>query len=223
MQNLGALYALMPALQRLYPREEDRKTAQLRHLELFNSHPYMASPILGAIINLEHEYKQGRGSLDAVSAFKRNAMSGFAALGDALFWNTLRPLSAVLALIFAYRGYLWAPLLLLGTYNLVHLFVRIRGYEVGLRCGVGLISEIQRWKIPEYVRWLRNVIPLLLGVVLFQAVSAMDASVVPGYWLLFLPVVLIFYFFLKRNVSPATILLGIFAVSLGVSLVMEIL
>ena len=43
MQNLGFLYSLMPVLKKLYPREQDLREAQARHLELFNSQPYMVS------------------------------------------------------------------------------------------------------------------------------------------------------------------------------------
>ena len=127
MQNLGFLYAILPALKRVHPDPEERKQAQLRHLELFNSQPYMASSILGAVINLEKECVREEKDAATVSTFKTNVMSGFAALGDSLFWNTWRPLCSALALMLAYRGSMWAPVLFLIAYNAAHLFVRVRG------------------------------------------------------------------------------------------------
>ena len=77
MQNLGFLYAIMPALKRVYPDSEDRKKAQLRHLDLFNSQPYMASPILGAVINLEKEcVREGKGT-ETISTFKPVSVDKF--------------------------------------------------------------------------------------------------------------------------------------------------
>jgi PTS system mannose-specific IID component len=44
MQNGGWAYTLIPALKRLYHTKEDRAAALKRHLEFFNTHPYLASP-----------------------------------------------------------------------------------------------------------------------------------------------------------------------------------
>ena len=49
MQNGGWAFALIPALKKLYPNKEDATKALKRHLEFFNTHPYIAAPILGAI------------------------------------------------------------------------------------------------------------------------------------------------------------------------------
>ena len=42
MQNRGWAYALIPALKKLYPNKEDASEALKRHLEFFNTHPYIA-------------------------------------------------------------------------------------------------------------------------------------------------------------------------------------
>ena len=47
MQNGGWAYSLIPALKKLYPQREDASAALKRHLEFFNTHPYIAAPILG--------------------------------------------------------------------------------------------------------------------------------------------------------------------------------
>ncbi|MDY0839749.1 PTS system mannose/fructose/sorbose family transporter subunit IID, partial [Lacticaseibacillus paracasei] len=53
MQNGGWAYTLIPALKRLYHTKEDRSAALKRHLEFFNTHPYLASPIIGVTMALE--------------------------------------------------------------------------------------------------------------------------------------------------------------------------
>lgn len=47
MQNLGWAFSLIPAIKKLYTTKEDRAAALTRHMEFFNTHPYVASPIIG--------------------------------------------------------------------------------------------------------------------------------------------------------------------------------
>ena len=46
MQNGGWVYSMIPAIKKLYTTKEDRSAALKRHLEFFNTHPYLASPVL---------------------------------------------------------------------------------------------------------------------------------------------------------------------------------
>ena len=59
MQNLGFCYALMPALSKIYGKGEELRKALQRHLEFFNTHPFMAAPILGAVVRMEEDLKNG--------------------------------------------------------------------------------------------------------------------------------------------------------------------
>ena len=53
MQNLGWAYSLIPAIKKLYTKKEDQAAALERHLEFFNTHPYVAAPIIGVTLALE--------------------------------------------------------------------------------------------------------------------------------------------------------------------------
>ena len=55
MQNGGWAFSLIPALRKLYPNKEDASAALKRHLEFFNTHPYIAAPILGVTLALEED------------------------------------------------------------------------------------------------------------------------------------------------------------------------
>lgn len=52
MQNGGWAYSLIPALKKLYPSGEEAKEALKRHLEFFNTHPYVAAPIILSLIHI---------------------------------------------------------------------------------------------------------------------------------------------------------------------------
>mgnify|MGYP002261028570 CR=1 FL=1 len=55
MQHLGWAYSLIPAIKTLYTNKEDQAAALKRHLEFFNTHPYVAAPIMGVTLALEEE------------------------------------------------------------------------------------------------------------------------------------------------------------------------
>src|SRR6185436_2139926 len=99
--NYGFAFVLLPALRKLYPPEE-RPRAISRHMEYFNTHPYMASFVLGAVLKMEEE-KQNLPRLkhqqkeDEINALKVGMMGPVAAMGDSLFWATLRPYCGLLA------------------------------------------------------------------------------------------------------------------------------
>lgn len=151
MQGVGFGFALLPVLRRLYVVKEDLARALTRHLSYFATHPVLSGYVLGVAARLEERRAGGEpiedGELDAI---KRSLASPLAALGDPLFWVTLRPLAGlvgVLGVAFLpgvemvgpdFRVLL-CPLLVLLTYNAVALPFRLtsvaRGYELADRPG----------------------------------------------------------------------------------------
>lgn len=76
MQNVGWAYALIPAIKKLYTTKEDRSAALKRHLEFFNTHPYVASPIIGVTLALEEERANGAAIDDAAIQGVKIGMMG---------------------------------------------------------------------------------------------------------------------------------------------------
>ncbi|MDO8805231.1 MAG: PTS system mannose/fructose/sorbose family transporter subunit IID, partial [Elusimicrobiota bacterium] len=52
---LGFAFCLQPALEKIYQDKDALKAALLRHLQLFNTQPYMASFVLGNVASLEEK------------------------------------------------------------------------------------------------------------------------------------------------------------------------
>ena len=89
MQNGGWAYSLIPALKKLYPSGEEAKEALKRHLEFFNTHPYVAAPIIGVTLALEEERANGADIDDAaIQGVKVGMMGPLAGIGDPVFWFT---------------------------------------------------------------------------------------------------------------------------------------
>ena len=98
MQNGGWAFSLIPALKKLYPNPEDSKAALKRHLEFFNTHPYIASPILGVTLALEEDRANGAQIDDAtIQGVKVGMMGPLAGIGDPVFWFTIRPILGAIA------------------------------------------------------------------------------------------------------------------------------
>ena len=98
MQNGGFAYSLIPALKKLYTTKEDRASALKRHMEFFNTHPYLASPILGVTLALEEERANGAPVDDVtIQGVKVGMMGPLAGIGDPVFWFTVKPIIGALA------------------------------------------------------------------------------------------------------------------------------
>ena len=59
MQNGGWCYSIIPAIKKLYPNKEDQIAALKRHMEFYNTHPYVSSPVMGVTLALEEEKANG--------------------------------------------------------------------------------------------------------------------------------------------------------------------
>ncbi|MDD5655735.1 MAG: PTS system mannose/fructose/sorbose family transporter subunit IID, partial [Elusimicrobia bacterium] len=104
MQSLGFALCVEPWLERCYgAQDEARREARLRHQEFFNTQPYMAPLVLGMVCALEEDIAAADavarpGKVARLRTLKTAAAAALAGLGDALFWGSLRPFCAILAL-----------------------------------------------------------------------------------------------------------------------------
>jgi len=162
LQGLGALFVLAPGLRRLHS-EQARQEAFARYSRYFNTHPYLASPVLGMILALEEEGRDEEIEILAGDELRQMIMAPYAAIGDALFWGGLRPLAATVALFFALKGSLWAPLVLLLIFNLPHAWFRIVGLRLGYREGIQMLARVQRWRLPDLAIRVKETTVILLG------------------------------------------------------------
>lgn len=210
LQSLGVLYALAPALRRLYrDRAEDLASAYQRHLQYFNTHPYMASPILGVMLELEEERSEGCGGNLGVQEFRGMVTGPYAAMGDAFFWGGIRPLAAVAALLFAVQGILWAPLVFLVLFNGPHLWVRLSGLQKGYGQGLAIIETIRRRRFPDVALRLKEGTVVLLGGVsaCLVAGALKQEALLPQWGLAALPLMLALGWLARKGISSLTMIL----------------
>ncbi len=167
MQNLGFCYAMLPALRLIYDNESELKDALKRHVEFFNTHPYMASAIIGTVIRMEEDVKSGNVSGDEVKTLKTAVMGSCGAIGDSFFWGALKPFASIVSVLFAAFGQIIAPIIFLLLYNIPHIATRIFGLYNGYQVGMQVFDRFKSLHLPLLSRRLK-----LLGVVLAGAMMA---------------------------------------------------
>ena len=136
MQNLGWAYSLIPAIKKLYTTKEDQAAALERHLEFFNTHPYVAAPIIGVTLALEEEKANGAAIDDAaIQGVKIGMMGPLAGIGDPVFWFTVRPILGALGASLALTGNIIGPLIFFLAWNAIRMaflwYTQALGYKAG--------------------------------------------------------------------------------------------
>lgn len=133
LQSLGFAFAVLPVLRTLYPDPAERAARVREHLSYFNTQPYLASFVLGAVARMERDQRDLPERPANVSALKSALAAPLGALGDSFFWGGIKPLAAVLAVTLLATGGWWAPLFFLVFYNVWHLGARAELLLLGLR------------------------------------------------------------------------------------------
>ena len=143
MQNGGWAYSLIPALKKLYPNKDDASAALKRHLEFFNTHPYIAAPILGVTLALEEERANGVQIDDAaIQGVKVGMMGPLAGIGDPVFWFTVRPILGAIAASLATGGSVIAPLFFFFIWNIVRVAFLWYTQEFGYQKGSEITKDL---------------------------------------------------------------------------------
>lgn len=143
MQNGGWCFAMLPAIKKLYKTKEDRTAAMQRHLEFFNTHPYIASPIIGVTLALEEERANGAPVDDvAIQGVKVGMMGPLAGVGDPVFWFTVRPMLGALGASLALAGNILGPIIFFLAWNIIRWAFMWYTQEFGYRAGSKITDDL---------------------------------------------------------------------------------
>ena len=148
MQNGGWCYSIIPAIKKLYKDPQDRADALKRHLEFYNTHPYVSAPVMGVTLALEEERANGAEiNNQAIQGVKVGMMGPLAGVGDPVFWFTLRPILGALGASLALGGSIVGPLLFFFAWNIIRMafiwYTQEFGYKVGSNVIGKLISALR--------------------------------------------------------------------------------
>ena len=143
MQIGGWCYAMIPAIKRLYSTPEEQSAALKRHLEFYNTHPYVSAPIIGVTLALEEERANGAPVEDqAIQGVKVGMMGPLAGVGDPVFWFTVRPILGALGASMALGGSIVGPLLFFIAWNLIRMAFLWYTQEFGYSVGTSIAKDL---------------------------------------------------------------------------------
>ena len=143
MQNGGWCYSMIPAIKKLYPNKDDQIAALKRHLEFYNTHPYVSAPVIGVTLALEEDRANGADIDDvAIQGVKVGMMGPLAGVGDPVFWFTVRPILGALGASLAMSGSIVGPLLFFVAWNLIRYWFLWYTQEVGYKQGREITKDL---------------------------------------------------------------------------------
>lgn len=224
MQNVGFGYAMLPALRRLY-RGDALRAAMARHLQFFNSHPYMAGLVLGAAIRIEEDIARGDCTPERVTRFKTQMMGPLAAIGDSFFWTSLRPLGATIAIAGVLSGLLWAPLAFLLIYNLCHFAVRAYGLFAGYARAEQIVIDVNKLGLVRLADWAHVATGALLGAIgaQYADIARRARPIGDGLeWILLAVLTCIAALYIKRRLPMLGLLYGLALSCVGFVVILQI-
>ncbi|KRM95295.1 pts system mannose-specific iid component [Liquorilactobacillus aquaticus DSM 21051] len=230
-QNMGFCFVMIPAIKRLYKPGKERNEALARHMEWFNTHPWLTAPIFGVTAAMEEE-KANTGKVDetAIAAMKIGLMGPLAGVGDPLFWGTSRPVLAALGAGIAMTGSIIGPLLFFVLINAIRLTCKWYFLRYGYTKGSEIIQDMAGGRIKKLTegasivglfvmgalvsKWTTINIPIVATKINGKTQTVQDIldSVMPG--MLALILTLFVSWLLKKGVNPLLIIFAIFGLGI---------
>ena len=181
MQNGGVAYTLIPAIKKLYQTKEERVAALKRHLEFFNTHPYVAAPIMGVTLALEEEKANGTEIEDAaIQGVKIGMMGPLAGIGDPVFWFTVRPILGALGASLAQAGNIAGPLIFFIGWNLIRMAFLWYTQELGYKAGSEITKDMSGGILKDITKGASILGMFILAVLVERWVSINFIVTLPG-------------------------------------------
>ncbi|SER34599.1 PTS system mannose/fructose/sorbose family transporter subunit IID [Parafannyhessea umbonata] len=143
MQNGGWCYAMVPAIKKLYSTKEEQAAALERHMEFYNTHPYVSAPVIGVTLALEEDRANGEKIDDAaIQGVKVGMMGPLAGVGDPVFWFTIRPILGALGASMALSGNILGPILFFVLWNVIRMAFLWYTQEFGYKVGTEITKDL---------------------------------------------------------------------------------
>ena len=144
MQAMGFCFTLMPAIKKVYKDDKAAQAAALeRHLEFYNTHPWVSSVVFGITAAMEEQRAKGEPiGDDTITNVKIGLMGPLAGVGDPIFWGTARPVLAALGASLALDGSIVGPLRFFLGINVLRVATRWYGLKLGYERGTAMVTEV---------------------------------------------------------------------------------
>ena len=227
MQTFGYLCSMLPVVNELYDKQEDKAKAMQTYTAFFNTEPQIGSVIVGITAGLEEARANGDDVDDeTINGLRAGLMGPLAGIGDSLVVGTVIPILLGVALGMSDGGSPLGAIFYIIVWNLFAYFgmkfLYFKGYELGGKA-VDFLVGPQGEALRESITMLGGIV---IGAVAATWVSVSTSftltaegatepylnlqktldSVYPGF-LTAAFVMLCWYLLAKRKMSPIKVML----------------
>ncbi len=225
-QNTGFAYSIIPVLRRLYPAKESMTAALKRHLQFFNTAPHGSTLILGMTAAMEEQNTKNKEfDAESINAVKLGLMGPLAGVFDSLFWGTLKVIAAGVGTSLALQGNPLGPVLFLLIFNVPHLVLRYNLTFIGYNQGNKFLQRLSQSNVMDKLTFGASILglmvvgampALLMSITTPLKIGTGDSAVavqtildqiVPN--IIPLGLTFLVYYFVRKNVSPTHLLIGL--------------
>ena len=148
-------------------------------MEFFNTHPYVASPIIGVTLALEEERANGTPIDDiTIQGVKVGMMGPLAGIGDPVFWFTVRPILGALAASLAMSGNILGPIIFFFAWNIIRMAFMWYTQEFGYKAGSRISDDLSGGLLQDITKGASILGMFILGSLVNRWVSVKFAPVV---------------------------------------------
>ena len=157
----GTVFTMIPVVEKVYEKEEEKIEAYRRHTELFLTEARLSHLVLGITAAMEERNAIDKDiDPDSINAIKTALMGPMAGIGDSLYHGTLRPIAAGLAVsLITASGYTSVAgavlffLIMAGVGQALRFLGIFKGYEKG----VELVAQIQTSGLMQKLTYLAGI------------------------------------------------------------------
>lgn len=234
--GVGCCFALMKLLKKLYTNTDDYKDALKRHLVMFNITPHISTFVFGIVAAMEEENAKSNGEFDksAINNLKVGLMGPLSGIGDSFYWGTFRVIAAGIGISFASRGSILGPILYFLIYTTLHFIGKFYGTFLGYKLGINFLTKSEENNTIGKLSYgasilglmvvggmIASMVVLKIPVVIGSGDSALVIqdtldSLFPG--IMSIAITFGVYGLIKKGFKSTTLIIGIFVLCVGGSL-----
>lgn len=173
MQTFGYLVAMLPIVDELYDKDEDKVKSLQTYTTFFNTEPQIGTLVVGLTAGLEEARANGEPLDDeTINGIRAGLMGPLAGLGDSIIVGTFIPILLGIALGLSTGGSVLGPLFYIVAWNLIMYFGMKYAYNQGYTMGGAAVEAL----VGPQSAALRSSI-VMVGTMVIGAVAATWISI----------------------------------------------
>lgn len=120
---MGFCHSMLPIIDRLYTKKEDKAAAMQRHMTYYNTENNWGAAVAGIAASMEEQKANGAEIDDAINGIKTSLMGPLAGIGDTVTQSLVKTIFLSIGCSLALSGNVLGPIL---------FFVGMSAYALGL-------------------------------------------------------------------------------------------